>query len=576
MDGFFNKVLHINLTQRKFSVEPLADEITARYLGGKGLGAYLVSQYAPVGVDAFSPENPLVICTGPATDSGMAAASRHIIMAKSPQTGILGQASSGGHTALKIRATGYDAIMLEGASSEPVFLEISDEDIKFHDGAPYWGMDGYESEEALLNAVNVRGAKAIVIGVAGENRVVFAGINNDHGRHAARTGLGAVMGSKKVKGVVFYGKAKCKLHDREGIETFDRAFRKQHNLGAAAKFYRDIGTPGVVTLTNEAGAFPSYYWSKGTVPHWAEICGSTMAERYQPRSKACARCFMACGKVMDIQEGDYAGTKVEGPEYETIYTFGGLNAVDNLPGIAYLNELCDRLGLDTISAGNLTALAIEASRRGKVDFKLDYGDVEGIAQLLREIANRTGRGELFSQGTRTVAKELEMEDVAVHVKGLEPAGYEPRALKGMGLAYAISERGADHLRATVYKAELSGKADPQATQGKAALVLDFEDRHTIYDTLVFCRFYRDTIGWDELPIILRGLTGIEVDKSGLEKISADIVNLIRSYNLREGMSPEEDTLPPYILNNPLESGKRITKSEINGMVDDYYSIRGWS
>jgi aldehyde:ferredoxin oxidoreductase len=354
-------------------------------------------------------------------------------------------------------------------------------------------------------------------------------------------------------------------------------FRKLNNMGGTAKFYRDIGTPGVVSMTSEAGALPSYYWSKGGVPHWAEICGTTMRERYQPRSKACAKCFMACGKVMTItEEGPFAGTKVEGPEYETIYTFGGLNAVDNLPGIAYLNELCDRLGLDTISAGNVTALAIEASRRGKVDFKLEYGDVMGIAELLREIASRTGRGELFSLGTRAVSKELGMEDVAVHVKGLEPAGYDPRALKGMGLAYAISDRGACHLRATVYKPEMGGKADPQATEGKAELVLDFEDRHTLFDTLVFCRFYRDTIGWDELPVIIRGLTGLELDKAGMQQISANIANLIRTYNLREGMSPEEDTLPPYILNNPLQdSGKTITKSEIDKMVGDYYALRGW-
>ncbi len=575
MDGFYNRFLRIKLSERHTSVEPIPDEITARYLGGKGLGAWLLTQNAPRGVDALAPENPLIIVTGPATDSGMAPASRHIIVAKSPQTGILGHAAAGGHTAPMIRATGFDAIVLEGVADAPVYLIVSDEGVTFHSAVHLWGLDGYAAEEALLAEVNVRGAKAIVIGPAGENLVAFSGINNDRGRQAARTGLGAVMGSKKVKGIVFYGKTRCTLHDREAIENLDRAFRKQNNSAPTAKFYRDIGTPGVVNMTNEARAFPSYYWTKGTVPHWTEINGTTLAERYQPRPKACSKCFMACGKITSIGEGKYAGTKVEGPEYETIYSFGGLNAVDNLPAIAYLNELCDRLGLDTISAGNIAGLAIEASQRGKVDFKLEFGDVEGIASLFQDIANRRGRGELFALGTRAVSRELGMEDAAVHVKGLEPAGYEPRSLKGMGLAYAVSDRGACHLRATVYKAEMSGKADPQAIEGKADLVLDFEDRHTIYDGLVFCRFYRDLIGWDELPTILHGLTGLEVDKAALQKISADIANLIRAYNLGEGMTPADDTLPPRILNEPLDNGRTLTRAELDKMLDDYYARRGW-
>ncbi len=577
MQGFYNRLLRIDMNTRKVSDEDIPDEVTARYLGGKGLGAWLMTHNAPVGVDPMAPENPLVIVTGPATDSGLPAASRHIIMGKSPQTGILGQAAAGGHTAIMMRATGYDAILIQGASAEPVYLEISDEKVVFHDAKAFWGMDGYEAEEALQADVDVRGAKAIVIGPAGENGVVFSCINNDRGRQAARTGMGAVMGSKKIKGIVFYGKQRCELFDRSGIEEWDRAFRKANNMGGTAKFYRDIGTPGVVDMTNEAGAFPSYYWTKGTVPYWAEICGTTMAERLQPRSKACARCFMACGKMVTItNEGPYAGTKVEGPEYETIYTYGGLNGIQDIAAIAYINELCDRLGIDTISAGNATGLAIEASMRKKVDFRLEFGDVQGIATLLREIGTMsTERGRLFAKGTRAVAKELGLEDVVVHVKGLEPAGYEPRALKGMGLAYAISERGADHLRATVYKPEMSGKVDPQAIEGKAELVLDFEDRHTIFDTLIFCRFYRDSIGWDELPVIVHGLTGLDVDKAALQKISADIANIIRAYNLREGMTPADDTLPPRILNEPLESGKRITKAELDKMIGDYYALRGW-
>jgi len=577
MDGFYNRLLRVDLTRRTSAVEPIPDEVAARYLGGKGLGAYLLVTYAPPGVDPLAPENPFIIATGPATDSGLAPASRHVIVAKSPLTGIFGESYAGGHTAPRIRATGYDAVMLEGAAAEPICLEISDAGVRFHDAAHLWGRETYGTEDALKAEVGVRGPKAIVIGPAGEELVPFAVVNNDYWRQAGRTGMGAVLGSKKVKGIVFHGSARCQLHDREAIEVFDKDLRAQYTDSAAARLYRTIGTPRGVALANRAGAFPSYYWSKGSVPYWEQISGEALAERFKPKPRACFRCFLACGKLTTVTEGPYAGTKVEGPEHETIYAFGGVCAVDDLAAIAYLNDLCDRLGLDTISAGNAVGLAIEASRRGKVDFRLDYGDVAGISTLVREIGSRTGRGELFSQGVRAASQELGLEEIAVHVKGLEPAGYDPRALKGMGLAYAVSERGGCHLRATVYMAEFTGGADPQAIEGKAELVLDFEDRHTLFDTLILCRFYRDMIGWNELPVVIHGLTGLKLDQVGLQEMSADIANLIRGYNLREGLTPDDDTLPARLLHEPLEpDGQTLTQAELQRMVADYYALRGWA
>lgn len=574
--GFYNRVLHVDLHDRTWRYEELPDEVLACYLGGKGLAAYLLAREAPPGVAPLAPENPLIVAVGPASGSGLAPASRFGLYCKSPLTGIFAESYAGGHVAPRIKATGCDAIVVHGAARAPTYLEISDQGVIWHDATPFWGLDTYAAEEALERDVAVRGTKAIVIGPAGEKGVAFAVVGNDRGRQAGRTGIGAVMGSKRLKGIVFHGQAACALSDPAGVRAYDRAMRAAGQDSPTAKAYRAVGTPLVVALANRSGAFPSYYWSAGTVPHWERISGDALVERFHPRSKACYRCFMACGKVTTVPEGRHAGLTVEGPEYETIYAFGGLCAVDDLAEIAYLNELCDRVGVDTITAGNLAGLAIEACRRGVLDLGLDYGDVDGIAALIGRIAAREGIGDLLAQGIRPASRALGLEDLAVHVKGMEPAGYEPRALKGMGLAFAVSDRGACHLRATVYKAEFAGWVDRTSTAGKAAAVLDFEDRHTIFDTLVLCRFYRDLIGWEDLSRIVRLLTGLDLDQAGLQALSARIAHLIRAYNLREGMTAADDTLPARLLREPLPpGGDRLTEAELQHMLGEYYALRGW-
>ncbi|MGD1997025.1 MAG: aldehyde ferredoxin oxidoreductase family protein [Anaerolineae bacterium] len=576
MEGFYNRILRVNLSERTWAAEELSDEILTRYLGGKGLAAHLLMENAPAGVDPLSPESPLVVATGPATGTVLAPASRYGLFAKSPLTDVFGESYAGGHAAPQISATGCDAILVEGAADEPIYLEISDREVTFHDATPFWGMDLYEAEEALEEAVGVGGAKAIVIGPAGENLIPFAVVGNDRGHQAGRTGMGAVMGARRVKGIVFHGTAQRPLYDEEAVRDYDRQLRDRGKENAGAKAYREMGTPMVVAIANTAGSFPSYYWSAGTVPHWEEISADALVEQFGPRSRACHRCFFACRKLTTVPAGRHAGLTIEGPEYETIFAFGGLCAVDDLAEIIYLNHLCDRLGIDTITAGNVAGFAIEAARRGALELELDYGDVDGIADLLHQIARREGVGELLARGVRAAGQELELEDLAIHVKGLEPAGYDPRALKGMGLAYAISDRGACHLRATVYKAEFAGWVDRTTAEGKAEVVLDFEDRHTVFDTLIFCRFYRDMIGWEDLPVVIRGLTGLEMDREGLEALSARIADNIRRYNLREGMTPADDTLPERLLGEPLEpSAETLTEAELRKMVGEYYARRGW-
>jgi aldehyde:ferredoxin oxidoreductase len=265
-----------------------------------------------------------------------------------------------------------------------------------------------------------------------------------------------------------------------------------------------------------------------------------------------------------------------GPEYETIYAFGGLCMVKSIEEIIYLNDLCDRLGMDTITAGNLAAFAIEASKSGKIKEKLDYGDADGIAEILEKIAYRRGVGQILSEGVRHAAEVWGMEDKAIHVKGLEPAGFDPRVLKGMGLAYATSDRGACHLRATFYKSELSGQIDPDQVKGKARLFIDYEDKMTLFDTLILCRFYRDLISWSDLEEIIRFTCGLSLNKGKLKGMASKVIDLARNFNQREGLTKKEDKLPRRFFREVLgESRNTIQPQELEFMLKEYYQLRGW-
>jgi aldehyde:ferredoxin oxidoreductase len=265
-----------------------------------------------------------------------------------------------------------------------------------------------------------------------------------------------------------------------------------------------------------------------------------------------------------------------GPQYETIYAFGGLCMVKSIEEIIYLNDLCDRLGMDTITAGNLAAFAIEAAKRKKIKENLQYGDVDGIAEILTKIAYRKGVGRILSEGVRHAAEVWGMEEKAIHVKGLEPAGFDPRVLKGMGLAYATSDRGACHLRATFYKSELSGQIDPDQIKGKAKLFVDYEDKMTLFDALILCRFYRDLITWKDLQAIIKSTCDLSLKKKDLKAVASGIINLAHDFNRREGVTKKEDKLPRRFSREILqETGKTIQPEDLGVMLKEYYQLRGW-
>jgi len=578
MHGFYGRYLNIDLGKKNHSIETLNDEVYETYLGGKGLASYLLYALNPPGVDPLAAENILIFATGPLGGSTIWGSCRYGVYTKSPLTGFFAESYSGGRTPDAIDATGFDAIVIQGRCDEPTVLTVHPEGVDFHAAGELWGKETYGVEDAINERFareEYRKKGAVVIGPAAENLVRFGCIKNDYWRSAGRTGAGTVMGSKKIKGILFTGNRKRPLADEAAVKAFSKNFMAEFNDHAAANAYRTLGTPMLVKMTNTAGAFPNRYWAKGTMDNWENISAEALAEKMDPTPHACGKCFMACGRLGTVKAGRHAGLKIEGPEYETIYAFGGLCLIDRIDEIAYLNDICDRLGMDTITAGNLCAFTIEAARRGKVDTKIDYGEVDAISDLLQKIARREGIGEILSQGIKHAAKEWDLEDIAVHVKGMEPAGYDPRKLKGMGLAYATSDRGACHLRATFYKPELAGMIPPEQIEGKAALFLEFEDRLTIFDTLVLCRFYRDFYLWNVLEDVIHKVTGIDAGEKALKKKARAIATRIRRFNLREGMQPEDERLPQALHRALQDTGEVITGEQLEVMLKEYYQLQGW-
>jgi aldehyde:ferredoxin oxidoreductase len=578
MHGFYGRYLKIDLGRKKHSIETINDDVYETYLGGKGLASYLLYELNPPGIDPLSAENNLIFATGPLGGSTIWGSCRYGVYTKSPLTGLFAESYSGGKTPDAIDATGFDAIVIKGRCDEPAVLTVHPEGVDFHSVGELWGKETYGAEDEINERFareEYRKKGALVIGPASENLVRFGCIKNDYWRSAGRTGAGTVMGSKKIKGILFTGNRKRPQADEAAVKAFSKSFMADFKDHAAANAYRTLGTPMLVKMTNTAGAFPNRYWTKGTMDNWENISAEALIEKMDPTPHACGKCFMACGQLGTVKEGRHAGLKIEGPEYETIYAFGGLCLIDSIEEIAYLNDICDRLGMDTITAGNLCAFAIEAARRGKIDYEIDYGEADAIANLLQQIAGREGIGEVLSEGIKHAAKEWDLEDIAVHVKGMEPAGYDPRKLKGMGLAYATSDRGACHLRATFYKPELAGMIPPEQVEGKAELFLEFEDRLTIFDTLVLCRFYRDFYLWGPLEEIIQAATGLEVGEAVLREKAKAVATLIRRFNLREGMQPEDERLTKALHQPLTDTGQVITEDELEIMLKEYFRLHGW-
>lgn len=580
MHGFYKKIVIIDLSNASYHIENIDDSVYRNYLGGKGLSTWLLNRLNPKGVEPLSEDNHLIFSTGPAIGSMTWGSSRYGVFTKSPLTGFYVESYSGGKVPEAIGATGFDAIIFKGKAEQLSVVEITPDKISFHNAQELKGRDTFSTEAEVKK--RYYGGKdkkwksgTVVIGPAAENQVSFSIIKNDGWRCAGRAGTGTVMGSKNLKAVVFHGDSKRPVFDEKKLKAISVALAKASKTNPAVHAYKTMGTSQMVKVLNNAGAFPTKYWQYGACPHWENINADALHTRCDVTPHACAKCFMSCGRMTRVKKGQYKDLILEGPEYETIYSFGGLCMIDSIEEIIYLNHLCDSLGIDTITAGNLCAFAMEAFQQKKSDFRIEYGNAQQTVCLINMIARKEGIGELLAQGIAKTARTWGMEDTAVHVKGMEPAGYDPRVLKGMGLGYATSDRGACHLRSTFYKPELSGMIPADQIKGKAELFIDFEDRLIIFDTVVLCRFFRDMYDWPLLCDLIHALTGLSVSKEDLREIASRISRDARHYNLQEGMTAEHEQLPSGLHKKLKDSGAEITERDMAIMLREYYQIRGW-
>ncbi|UCE45016.1 MAG: aldehyde ferredoxin oxidoreductase family protein [Methanobacteriota archaeon] len=580
------RVLRVDLTAEEFADQELSKEVDRAYLGGRGLGARLLYDENRPGIDPFDPENRLIFMTGPYTGTYGSFTAFYNVTTKSPLTGTILSAHSGGHWGPMLRRTGYDGIVFTGRSSEPVYLLLNDGGPELRDARTLWGKDVFETIDSLEEA-HTR-SKAAVIGPAGEKRVRIAAIMNDHHRAAGRGGAGAVMGSKGLKAVVVHGTKDVPQADPEKLrETFKEATRTVKEKSAAFAKY---GTSMVVGITGKAGAIPTRNLQTGYFPDFERIGGDALIDNHFVKNMACARCPLHCGNATKAEKDYQAET--EGPEYETLAMFGANLENTNLESIIMANNLCNQYGIDTISCADTIACAVEMFEKRVISEKdtgglsLAWGNHSSMVKLVELTGKADGFGAIIGEGSKRLAARFgkEAEQYAMNVKGMEFPGYDPRGIQGMSLAFATSTRGACHLRATMYVPELfQGVLDRFTVKGKASTLKELQELFTVLDCMVLCKFgARNAFSnsWENMVMLVNAATGSDYTVEQLKQVGERVWTLERMYNLREGFSKEDDTLPERLFTTPIHDGPSkgavVDKEDFINELEAYYDLWGWS
>lgn len=575
MKSYENRGYFIDISSRTFKEVKVNDIIYRMYLGGKGLANKLLYDYGIWNYDPFSPQNMLVFSSGPLGGVPIPLSTRAWVGFRSPLTGILGGANVGGTLAAIMKYSGVDFIQVVGKSSKPTYLVITKEGVEFYDADHLWGKDSIETEE-ILKKDHGKASAVLAIGPAGENLVRFASINHEKWRQFGRTGPGAVMGSKLLKAIVFTPyKRTIEVAYPDELAKFLKEFIPKLLSHPSEKSYREKGTPGTVEVANRLGFFPSYYWSEGTLKEWERISWENLKKNYFLGPAGCLYCPLACHRNVKSKKFSVE----EDIEYETLYSLGGLTGTNDPDWIIYLNDLTDRLGMDTMSLGNVLGFAIQLSKMGKIDIRLDWNEPEKLKELIFDIAYRRGIGNILAEGVRIASEKFNAEDIAVHVKGLEPAGYDPRTLKGMALNYAIAGRGADHLGTMAYAIDIAGRAGGMQSLGeeKVKAIIDYENLSSVMDSAILCKFGRYVYDFTTIAKLLNYVTGMEFNENDVRTIGERITNITRLINVRMGVDRRNDRLPKKFF-EPLKVNDtvyRLTEEEFHRALDTYYKYRGW-
>jgi len=591
-NGYAGRFLRVDLTEGRCSPFTVADALLRKFIGGSSLGAKLFLDGFPLSADPLAPESPLMVMTGPMVGSGFPGSSRFAVCAKSPLTGIWGESACGGNFGPELKKAGYDGIVITGRAEKPVVLSIVAGEAKLIDASGLWGKDVYETADLLKEAD--KGAKTLVIGPAGEKLVRFAAIGNDKGHFVGRTGLGAVMGAKRLKAISVRGEGKLtKADDTRYREIQKTAFQEIKDSALAGSLHA-MGSDANMDIGMINGDVPVKNWSVGEdFELSAALSGPTLSETYLTRAHACANCPVACKRVVRVPDGPFQTEEGPGPEYETCGTFGTMIMNRDLAGVIKANELCNRLGMDTISCGAAIAWAMELFEKGTLTVKdtdgldLAWGNMDAVLALLPRIARREGFGDLLAQGSLAAARKIggDAVDAVVHVKGLELPMHDPRGYHGMGLAYMMSNRGACHLQHAVLATEQGMASWPQlfpmkddyqgtTSEGKAELVFHSENYGILGNSLSICHYLTDILKPETIRDAFNAITGFGLDFAELMAGGARDWTLKRGINNLLGVTVKDDVLPKRIMTPLMEGAGAGSIPDVEKLKREYYKLRG--
>ena len=585
--GYAGYMLTIDLTEHKHEISALPEKMVTEYIGGKGFAAKVLYDEMPTGCDPLSPKNILVIACGPLTCSLAPTGCRSVIATKSPLTGIWLDSNCGGTFGPELKAAGFDLVVIKGKAEKPVNLVITDHRVEIHDAIDVWGADTLSTAEKLKAAFG-EDYKIACIGSAGENKVPISSVQAE-GRSFGRGGSGAVFGSKNLKAVSVKGTGSIEISDyvdfvKECKEAYNEIAINPDTGGSRPKF----GTSSIYSFIKEAGVLPVRNFQGGDYAGSDQTDECRLKEELFEEDRACFACPIACSKYSKVKKGPYKDKFVEGPEFENFWSFGAQCGNSELGSIVYAEYLSDYYGIDAISVGNAVGFVMECFERGiikqdELGFKANFGDHEALIKIIKLVGENEGLGKIIGKGVKEAAAYFGQgsEDFAMHVKGLELPAYDPRGAFGMGLAYATSDRGACHLRAWPVGAEVlshKGRIDPLETEFKAELVKTDQDWFSVINSLGICLFSTFALGHNQVTDLVYSLTGLDSfsNANKLLLLGERINNLVRLFNIREGVTNVDDSLPPRLLKESLQSGpaKDVTVP-IKEMLDQYYLIRGW-
>jgi aldehyde:ferredoxin oxidoreductase len=581
MHGFHGRLLHVDLTSGQSSWHELEESRLRAFLGGIGLGTSLLYDYAPPGVDPFSPANPLIFASAPLVGTGLTTTAKFAVVTKSPLTGFIADSLSSSYFALELKRIGLDALIITGRAAAMAYIYIHNQNVEVRAAEHLRGMSPVDTESVIRSELNSPTARVAAIGRAGENKVRFATISNE-GRHAGRGGVGAVMGSKNLKAITLCGDHAIAVADPAGVDKIAGALRER-SLGSLTDKYRKIGTVANLAVFNRLGTLPTRNFQQSTFDHAEALSGESLTENNFSRRHGCAACTIRCERLFKALDGGEQRL-----EYETLFALGPLCGIHDPEVVLRAAHLCDHYGLDTISTGGTLAWAMECGERGLLpeaeELGLKFGQPEALLAAIPAIAEGRGVGALLAQGSRRAAIQIGGESMhwAMHVKGLELPGYEPRSLKTMALGLAVSPRGACHNRSGAYEADFSGEVDRLRTDSKrGGLVATSEDFAAVLDSLIVCKFLRKcfTDFYREGADLLSKVTGWDYSSAELKRTGERIHNLKKLFNMREGWRRADDWLPKRLLSETLPTGVAqgvgLSADELREMIQQYYLARGW-